>query len=439
MTLQNFFEWFTQGAIVLLAILTLVQWLRWRDRSSLDIVFVFASLAALVVVERMLAVARIQPAWIGQVRLTVLVAHPYLLLRVVSHFRPVSSFIRRFAPVALALSLLVVWVPVTPFHTVPMAAFAVANFIWQLGYVTLAFRGRARAVGGVTHWRMLHASWGAGLLVLVFVLAVLISLVPDAANGLGAFILVSALCASLNYYFAFAPPAWLRRIWQSAELYGFLVDASAGSKNPAREEVLSRLCLFVMSAVGARGTAVGLEGGEEAELMVAVSFWDSLKTGNAVPPGRLLDAWRDSRAIFIKDYEPAGSPTALGAYGVPIPSKVGPRGMLIAVLPKGALFIADDIALLRVCCREAAVQLDNAALARQAAGAHRRAGAADRSAGRGEQGTRVVLLFGVARSARTAQAHQRVYRAAGEIVGPGHRPSRPPISPVDFGERRQDG
>jgi signal transduction histidine kinase len=363
MTLQNFIEWFTQGAIVLLAFLTLVQWLRWRDRSSLDIVFVFGSLAGLLIVERVLAVLHLQPGWLAQLRLTVLVAHPYLLLRVVSYFRPVSSFIRRFAPAALILSLLVVWVPAKPFHTMPMVGFAFLYFVWLLGYVTFAFRERSRAVGGVTHWRMLHASWGAGLLLLVFVLAVLISLVPATRSPLGAFILVSALCASLNYYFAFAPPAWLRRIWQSAELYGFLADASAGSKNQTREEVLSRLCLFVMSVVGARGTAVGLEGGVDAELMVAVSFWDSLKTGDAVPQGRLLDAWKDGRAIFIKDYEPAGSPKALGAYGVPIPSKVGPRGMLIAVLPKGALFIADDVALLRICCREAAVQLDNAALA----------------------------------------------------------------------------
>jgi signal transduction histidine kinase len=367
MTLQNFIEWFTQGAIVVLAILTLLKWLRWRDRSSLEIVFVFGSLAALLIVERVLAVAHLQPSWIAPLRLTVLVAHPYLLMRVVSYFRPVSTFIRRFAPVAVILSLLVVWVPIWPFHTVAMIGFAFLSFIWQLGYVTYAFRERARAVGGVTHWRMLHASWGAGLFLLVFLLAVLISVVPATRSPLGALILVSGLCGSLNYYFAFAPPPWLRRIWQSAELYEFLADASAGSKNPAREEVLSRLCLFVMSAVGARGTAVGLEDGE-GQLAVAVSFWDSLKTGNAVPEGRLLEAWKEGRAVFIKDYEPAGSPTALGAYGVPIPSKVGPRGMLIAVLPKGALFIADDIALLRICCREAAFQLDNAALALRQAG-----------------------------------------------------------------------
>jgi signal transduction histidine kinase len=210
---------------------------------------------------------------------------------------------------------------------------------------------------------MFHAGWGAALFALVFVLEVLIFLVPATQNEAGAFISLGALGAALNYYFAFAPPPWLRRVWQSAELYGFLVEASAGSKNPTPDEVLSRLCLFVMSAVGARGAAVGLENPADGQLMVAVTFWDSLKSASAVPEGRLLDAWKEGRAIFIKDYEPAGAPQALGAYGVPIPSTVAPRGMLIAVLPKGALFIADDIALLRICCREAAVQLDNAAMA----------------------------------------------------------------------------
>src|SRR5436190_19416551 len=119
MTLQNFIEWFTQGAIVLLAVLTLLKWLRWRDRSSLDIVFVFGTLAALTVVERLLRLANIQASWIRPLGLSVLLAHPYLLLRVVSHFRPLSAFVRRVAPAALVLSLLVVWVPVTPFHTAP--------------------------------------------------------------------------------------------------------------------------------------------------------------------------------------------------------------------------------------------------------------------------------------------------------------------------------
>src|SRR4029079_8917148 len=119
----------------------------------------------------------------------------------------------------------------------------------------------------------------------------------------------------------FAPPAWLRRTWQSAELYEFLAEASTGQNVRTRDEVLGRLCQFVMSAVGARGAAVGLEDAN-GQLVVAVSYWDSLKADDQVPEGLLRDAWMDRRSIFIRDYEPAGAPMALGAYGVPIPSTV---------------------------------------------------------------------------------------------------------------------
>ena len=219
--------------------------------------------------------------------------------------------------------------------------------------------------------------------------------------------------------------AWLRRIWQSAELYEFLADASAGSKNPAAGRSAQPSLSFRHVGRGrqrhgrgtGRGTGRTADGGRE--------LLGQPEDGRS--PSRRAGFWTrgtNGRAVFIKDYEPAGSPTALGAYGVPIPSKVGPRGMLIAVLPKGALFIADDIALLRICCREAAVQLDNAALADQTAGADRRAGTADRPAGRGQQGARGVFLFGVARPARAAPAHQRLHRPAGKIRGTGDRRRR---------------
>jgi signal transduction histidine kinase len=244
----------------------------------------------------------------------------------------------------------------------PMVALAFCYFIWLLAYVAVAFRERARAAGGVTHWRMLHASWGASLLALVFVLAVSIGLFPSTRNEATAFIPLSAMGAALNYYFAFAPPSWLRRIWQSSELYGLLAEASLTAKSITQEETLDRLSLFVMSAVGARGAAVALESAG-GPLLVKSSYWDSLKVNSEIPEGRLLEAWKRDAAIFIKDYEPAGAPNALGAYGVPIPSVVAPRGLLVAVLPKGALFVPDDLALLRICGRQTAVQLDNAVMA----------------------------------------------------------------------------
>ena len=44
---------------------------------------------------------------------------------------------------------------------------------------------------------------------------------------------------------------------------------------------------------------------------------------------------------------------------MPIPCEVSPRGLLFVILPKAALFVSDDLALLRACCSETAVQLDN--------------------------------------------------------------------------------
>jgi light-regulated signal transduction histidine kinase (bacteriophytochrome) len=57
---------------------------------------------------------------------------------------------------------------------------------------------------------------------------------------------------------------------------------------------------------------------------------------------------------------PGGAPGSV--YVVPLPCEVGPRGLLFVVLPKAALFVNDDLSLLRVCCKETAVRLDIAAM-----------------------------------------------------------------------------
>jgi signal transduction histidine kinase len=363
LSLQTFLEWFTQGAMVLLAIMMVAQWAKWRDRVSLDIALVFGTLALLILIERTLRLVHAEAVWLRPLGFSVILAHPYLLLRVVSNFRPISKAVRRMALTGLIASLAAVWISVWPVRSTATAALAFAYFIWLLAYVALAFRRGAIAAGGVTHWRMLHAGWGALLLAVVFALAVIIGLLPAAGDAVAAFIPLAAIGAALNYYFAFAPPSWLRRVWQSAELYGLLSETTAGSPAQSRDETLARLCTFVMSAVGATGAAAALED-DHHQLIVRASRWGYLEPGRPVPEGRLLEAWRTDRAMLVDKYEwvlPGGAPGSI--YSVPIPSNVARRGLLIVVLPKGALFVGDDMALLRVCCCETAVQLDNATLA----------------------------------------------------------------------------
>jgi signal transduction histidine kinase len=358
-SLQAFLEWFTQGSIVLLAILMVVQWARWRDRVSLDIFLVFGSLAILPILDRALRLTDIQAAWIRPLTISILLAHPYLLLRVVSHFRPISRTMRRVAPAGLVVSLIVTWTAAWPFRSAALVAFAFMYFVWLLVYVAWAFRQGSRAAGGVTHWRMQHAALGALLLASVFILAVPIAVLPVTRAVIAPLAPLAALGAAINYYFAFAPPAWIRRMWQSSELYGFLSDRALVT-GASRNDVLNRLCTFTVSAVGATGGAAALWDDAQQALIVAVSRWGYLEPGRPVPEGTLLDAWRTNVATLVKHHEwvlPGGA--AGRVYVVPIPCEVGPRGLLFVILPKAALFVSDDLALLRACCSETAVQLDN--------------------------------------------------------------------------------
>ena len=111
---------------------------------------------------------------------------------------------------------------------------------------------------------------------------------------------------------------------------------------------------------------------EQQRLIVAVSRWGYLEPGRPVPEGRLMEAFRSGEAMHVKEHEwvlPGGAPGSV--YIVPIPCDIGPKGLLFVLLPKSALFVSDDLSLLRVCCRETAVQLDNVTLrARQQALIH---------------------------------------------------------------------
>ena len=82
---------------------------------------------------------------------------------------------------------------------------------------------------------MRHAALGALLLAIVFILAVAHrGAALFRARRRRALIPLAALGAALNYYFAFAPPAWIRRMWQSSELYGFLSDRALAGGSPSR-------------------------------------------------------------------------------------------------------------------------------------------------------------------------------------------------------------
>src|SRR5207245_7717667 len=93
----------------------------------------------------------------------------------------------------------------------------VAYFAYVEGYAAVAFVGGAATTGGVTHWRLLLAAVGSGILALVILVAGLSTLAPGVAAAMSIATRLLAILCAVSYYCAFAPPGWLRRSWQLPE------------------------------------------------------------------------------------------------------------------------------------------------------------------------------------------------------------------------------
>src|SRR5919206_3573074 len=89
MSVNDLLTLLTQGTLFLIAVLTLVDFLRYRDRTRLDIALMFGALAAILLVQAIARLRQLQVAWLGQIGAILLLAQPYLLLRLVLHFRSV--------------------------------------------------------------------------------------------------------------------------------------------------------------------------------------------------------------------------------------------------------------------------------------------------------------------------------------------------------------
>ena len=99
MNVNDLLDLVAQGSLLLIAVLTLRDVIRYHDRARIDIALMFGALAAIVLIQGLTSVTRQQFPWLGRAGAILLVAQPYLLLRLVQHFRPVRPIVQ-----ALALS-----------------------------------------------------------------------------------------------------------------------------------------------------------------------------------------------------------------------------------------------------------------------------------------------------------------------------------------------
>jgi signal transduction histidine kinase len=357
-------------------IFLLVVWsaLRRRTATSVDIAFFFGAISIAIVETRIVTTFGLLPVEIATDIVTILIiAMPYLLLRLVDDFSEVPVLVKRLAEVGLLLSAAAF---LTYERALPQQLLiAVVLYFAALStYCAVAFVRAARRSAGVTRRRLQAVAVGTLLLGLAILVAGFTPLVPPSLAGLpNGLTQALALASAVAYFVGFAPPQVLRRAWQEPELRVFLRRAASLPRLPDTPSIVRALQDGAGSTLGARAT-IGLFDPEANKLR----FQDPHGVlPNEVGQSEYL-AWRVFETQHA-EYHPDAArahPALASSYrehGVrslliaPISAANQRLGALEAYTDHQPVFSEDDLDLVRLLADQAAVILESRALIDEAA------------------------------------------------------------------------
>jgi signal transduction histidine kinase len=370
MRVDDLLNWIAQGCLLLIAVLTLVDLVRHRDQARIDIALMFGALAAIVLIQGLTTVTRQQVPWLGQFGAILLLAQPYLLLRLVQHFRTVSRMVQFVAIGGMVVSWAILTTSPTPVPKL-LALLIVAYFVYVEGYAAAAFARGAMRTEGVTHHRLLLAATGSSLLAMVLLLAGLNIALPAGTGITTPLSRLLALLCMLSYYLGFVPPAWLRHAWQLAELQRFLRAMAGRAADQRVTATLNQLCLTGTRSTGGLAAAVALSDKTGQQLTICAAHGYPVLAGRlTASDGAIGRAWHARQPTVARtptdfgvDVTPLTAAIGAGALlVVPIATAEHAWGLLVVFLNRDPLFATDDLNLLALLTEQSAIALDNAAL-----------------------------------------------------------------------------
>ncbi len=367
MALNEFLSLLSRYFFILLIILTLRDYLLHRDKIRRDIFLVILCLGCGSLIQAVRSLTGSPLPELSKISQIALLAQPYLLVRLVRYFRPVSPAILRGALFGMVVSwvlLLFAETPLPPLVTLALIIYFVAID----GYAVFAFVQGAFSSVGVVRQRLRFTAAGSGLLVVVLLLAGVRTFLPDTAPVLLPLIQFLAILLILAYYLGFAPPRWLRQSWQLAELRDYLQHVQK-SRDQTLDEIVDQLYQSVSRAMGTEVVAVALLDKEKQQLAIQKSS-KSLSSPSLYLGGIVQEAWRkqESLAVYkstglssedVRLMETLETETLLL---VPIATSDRPLGLVMVFLENGSLFVDDDLSLVTIFAQQTAILLENHAM-----------------------------------------------------------------------------
>lgn len=381
MDLEQFSQYVAWFTYILIFARTVVQAVRRPRRANIDIALLFSATTIIIALSvanrlRLLADAPFLATAASSTSLLLLLALPYLLLRLVDDFSNVPTWLMRASEVALGLMVLTVVVTTVVLGALPPLWLLAAMILYMVGflvYSAVAFWRESKRSSGVTKRRLAAVAWGSIFLCALFVLVVLSISLPAFALAWRLLSDVASLASGISYFLGFAPPLFLRRAWQEPELRAFLSRAASLPRLPDTNSILRELERGTRSSVGAPHASIGLWDEERQVLHFGTpaTAMDIVPNHKSIA-GRAFLTQKPALTDNIEIDNPTGAKLAL-QYGaralLAAPITAGDRrlGVLVAYAPRAPIFADEDLELVKLLADQAAVVLESRALIDEAA------------------------------------------------------------------------
>lgn len=357
---------------VLLGGITLFNYLYYRDPVRRDTALIFVSLAILVLLTW---TVNLRYEWVNRLMLATLLAQPYFLLRVGLHLQPIPKRFILYVQVGfLMFAAGIVQIDLLAPEASPFLIAMGIYFLSAEAIPTVLFLQGAYRAKGLTRTRLRSIGLGAALFAMAISMLVALTIYRLSGNRsftefeqlwLAILATVSVFC----FYLGFAPPRWLWRPFQMSELGWFLNDIGRLVIAQPIADTITYMADACLQAIGGTESAIATVDIETLDIRIQRPHSDVPLYIRNEDKRPIRIAWSIGEPSYLHPGQPMQDApslrTALGAqavYIVPICELDQSWLILLLGLRGSALFVQDDLFLLRLFAGQVAILIENKVL-----------------------------------------------------------------------------
>lgn len=363
MSAEDLVRYVTWASLLAISVVVFVNAARRPRRATLDTAFLFGAIAIIIINAIAAEVADTRPEVLELLSPVLLMALPYLVLRLAADFVHVPALVLRLAEAGVAATVVVLIVASRPYAT-EVVLLVVAYFVVVQSYATWRFVVGARSVAGVVRRRMVAVALGSGFLAFLILVAGASAAFPGAEGIWSALASASTLGVGGAYFLGFATPRFVKRGWQAPELEAFLELVSVVGSEPLPDLVRTLESTIARMLGVPTVTILNWRDGGEPSVARGVRYEGPAPRYDTTVAA---ESFRRQAPVFVEDAVRTDPDNAevyryLGARAVlaaPLSTDDRRLGVIVAYGERASPFAEDDLALLDLLARQVAIVLRN--------------------------------------------------------------------------------